>query len=426
VATNLAIPQSQAVASEIPSSQVASTSQAAPAVTPTSVTTAAAAATPSSSGDSSVPFLRGVNIGNWLIVEKWMDPTLWSGDFANAVDQWTFDSTPNAAAALQQHWSTWFTASDVKTLSSYGINALRIPIGYWAYDNKDTPFIQGADHYLELAIQWARELNMKVWVDLHGSPGSQNGQDHSGRKGKMLWQQADNLNRSTAVLVTMAKKYGSAMYADVVVGIEIVNEPAASGNVSFATSQQWALDAYHAMKAVTTNPNLVIVTHDSFQGTTTFTPLAKKLDAKDFGVDAHQYQLYTDADNTLTQAQHIAKACGWAKDLQTTKAAMPVYIGEWSALTNVCVNPDGSTTAGTSCSASGCQCVTSEPKTWSKKTVEVVRRYVEAQLDVWEANTMGWFLWGFGGPGGWGIGNLVAAGVMPSPVTERLYPGQCD
>jgi len=363
VATNLAIPQSQAVASEIPSSQVASTSQAAPAVTPTSVTTAAAAATPSSSGDSSVPFLRGVNIGNWLIVEKWMDPTLWSGDFANAVDQWTFDSTPNAAAALQQHWSTWFTASDVKTLSSYGINALRIPIGYWAYDNKDTPFIQGADHYLELAIQWARELNMKVWVDLHGSPGSQNGQDHSGRKGKMLWQQADNLNRSTAVLVTMAKKYGSAMYADVVVGIEIVNEPAASGNVSFATSQQWALDAYHAMKAVTTNPNLVIVTHDSFQGTTTFTPLAKKLDAKDFGVDAHQYQLYTDADNTLTQAQHIAKACGWAKDLQTTKAAMPVYIGEWSALTNVCVNPDGSTTAGTSCSASGCQCVTSEPKT---------------------------------------------------------------
>jgi len=57
--------------------------------------------------------------------------------------------------------------------------------------------------------------------------------------------------------------------------------------------------------------------------------------------------------------------------------------------------------------------------------VEVVRRYVEAQLDVWEANTMGWFLWGFGGPGGWGIGNLVAAGVMPSPVTERLYPGQC-
>jgi glucan 1,3-beta-glucosidase len=394
-------------------------------------TAAAAVPTPASKSNTTIPFLRGVNIGNWLILEKWMEPDLFTGAAAAAVDQWTFDSTPNAAAALQQHWSTWFTASDAKTLASYGINALRIPIGYWAYDATDTPFIQGADHYLELAIQWARELNMKVWVDLHGSPGSQNGQDHSGRKGRVLWQQGDNLNRSTAVLVTMARKYGSAMYADVVVGLEVVNEPAFAGNNSFGVSQQWAADAYRAIKAVATNPHLVVVTHDSFQGPTAFAPVARALGpaaaaARDFAVDTHNYQLYTDADNALTQAEHIRKACAWAADLRAARASLPVYVGEWSALTNVCVHADGSSTAGTSCSASGCQCVSSaDPKAWNVRTVEAVRRYVEAQLDVWEASTDGYFLWTFGGPGGWGLGNLVAAGAMPNPVTERKFPGQC-
>lgn len=68
--------------------------------------------------------LRGVNIGNWLVLEKWMDSTnLFSGPFANAIDQWTFDSTPGAKAALQQHWSTWFTEADVEIIKSWGLNA---------------------------------------------------------------------------------------------------------------------------------------------------------------------------------------------------------------------------------------------------------------------------------------------------------------
>ena len=118
---------------------------------------------------------------------------------------------------------------------------------------------------------------MKVWVDCHGSPGSQNGEQHSGHRGSIDWQQDDNLNRSTAVLVTMAEKYGSMAYADVVVGLEIVNEPAPSGNNSFSTSQQWAVDAYHAIKAVVENQDMVIITHDSFEGPTTFMNIARGL-----------------------------------------------------------------------------------------------------------------------------------------------------
>ena len=57
----------------------------------------------------------------------------------------------------------------MKKLASYGFNALRIPIGYWAFDNSGTPYNTGAADYLDKAIGWARNANMKVLVDCHGS-----------------------------------------------------------------------------------------------------------------------------------------------------------------------------------------------------------------------------------------------------------------
>ena len=93
-----------------------------------------------------------------------MDGDLFSGAFASAVDQYTFDQIPGAQAALEQHWQTFFVESDISDLAATGINALRIPIGFWAYDNAGTPYISGADAYLEKAIGWARNCGMKVWV----------------------------------------------------------------------------------------------------------------------------------------------------------------------------------------------------------------------------------------------------------------------
>jgi aryl-phospho-beta-D-glucosidase BglC (GH1 family) len=53
---------------------------------------------------------------------------------------------------------------------------VRIPIGYWAYDvAPGEPFIQGQHNYLLKAISWAQAYNIKVIIDLHGAPGSQNG-----------------------------------------------------------------------------------------------------------------------------------------------------------------------------------------------------------------------------------------------------------
>jgi len=378
------------------------------------------------SSDASSGFLYGVNVGGWLILEKWMNADTFVNNFANAWDQWSFDSIDGAAAALATHWENYFTESDVKALASHGINALRIPIGFWAYENANTPYVKGADAYLEKAIGWARTYGMKVWVDCHGSPGSQNGYDNSGHAGNVEWQQDGNLDLSITVLKTMAAKYGASSYADVVVGLELTNEPLAGGNNDFATTQSWSVEAYKAVRAAAANKKLIIVMHDAFQGPAVWESTVASANAnKLFGIDTHMYQLYDAYDKTLNQAQHITEACGWASSLSSANALFPVYAGEWSPMSNICVDTNGYTIAGSTCTASGCQCQNVPIAYWNAPMIEQVRRFVEAQMDVFQASTSGYFMWAAKGPGAWGFLNGVSAGVIPSPVTARKYPGQC-
>ncbi|KAL3425867.1 putative exo-beta-1,3-glucanase [Phlyctema vagabunda] len=413
-----------------PSTLIASVSEApSPVVLPSATSTAVSSFTPiRSESSTAIPFLRGVNLGGWLILEKWMGSDAFNGDFSGASDQWSFDSIAGAEAALQAHWSTYFTEDDIKAIAATGINALRIPIGYWAYDNSNTPYIQGADAFLEQAIGWARNSGLKVWVDCHGSPGSQNGFDNSGHSGNVEWQSGNNLEQSISVLKTMAQKYGAAQYADVVVGLEMVNEPISWGSNDFSVTQSWAREAYAAVKSVTENENLIIVMHDSFVTPLAWTDLGGSLiggGSKTFGLDTHLYQLWGETNNAFDQDQHITTACGWASDLATSNAVMPTYVGEWSTATNICVNPDGSTTAGTSCSAAGCQCQSADFDDWNDVMVSTVRKFVEAQLDVFESSSSGYFIWSAKGPGGWGFLKGIEKGTIPNPVTSRQFPSQC-
>ncbi|KAL1306474.1 hypothetical protein AAFC00_005170 [Neodothiora populina] len=376
--------------------------------------------------------LRGVNIGNWLILEKWMGSDLF--DNTDATDQYSFDSTDGAEAKLQEHWSTYFTEQDVAQIASWGLNSVRIPIGYWAYDNTGTPYISGADEYLEKAIGWCRTHGIKVLVDCHGSPGSQNGFDNSGRAGNVAWQSDDNLQLSISILETIAKKYGAQEYADVVFGIELVNEPISWDQNNFETTKQWAQEAYSAVKAAATNPDLNVIMHDGFMGPSEWQEISTLINGdaslaeSKFWIDTHQYQNQEAADSYLTQDQHVEKACNWSSSvLLPASSNLPVIVGEFSAATNICANPDGSTVAGNTCDIDGCQCSANVPiENWNEPLLSATRKFLEAELDTFEGHSRGWFMWSYQGAGAWGYANAVKYGIIGKDVTARNYPGQCS
>ena len=72
------------------------------------------------------------------------------------------------------------------------LNHVRVPIGYWAWGvGPDEPYIQGQLPYLRKAVEWARAHGLKLIIDLHGVPGSQNGYE---LRHYILVERASDLN----------------------------------------------------------------------------------------------------------------------------------------------------------------------------------------------------------------------------------------
>lgn len=142
-------------------------------------------------------------------------------------------NTTGAQAVLERHWDTFINQSDFEYLSSIGINTVRLPIGYWSLGPvycQGTSFEPVADVYTNSwsrvvrAINWAGEAGIGVLIDLHGAPGSQNGQPHSGiSDGKVnFFNNATNQDLTINALTFLTQQLASVTN---VIGIEILNEP---------------------------------------------------------------------------------------------------------------------------------------------------------------------------------------------------------
>lgn len=123
--------------------------------------------------------------------------------------------------------SSFISRDDFEDMRSAGLNALRIPIGYWSVDvQDDEPYVTGQYPFLIQAVQWARELDLQVMIDLHGAPGSQNGQDNSGLIGPVLFPgNSSNADRSLDVIRNLTEEFSQDIYGGVVTAIELLNEP---------------------------------------------------------------------------------------------------------------------------------------------------------------------------------------------------------
>lgn len=394
--------------------------------------------------------IRGVNIGGWLVLEPYITPSIFErfrtncdNDDGIPVDEYHLCQQMGydpAKELLIDHWNTWYTEDDFASISKMGFNLVRIPIGYWAFNTLDSdPYVSGLqEYYLDKAIQWSKKYGLKVWIDLHGAAGSQNGFDNSGLRDQITFPEDDtNLKITLVTIKYILQKYSGPEYIDTVIGIELLNEPLGPSIDINKLKSQYLQPAYDFLRKELGNSDQIIVIHDAFMPNSEWDDFLT-LDQNTYGVvmDHHHYQVFSSGELERNIDQHIQVACEWAD----TKLVEPHWnvAGEFSAALTDCAKwlngvGIGSRYDGTffkdgqtSYPIGSCQ-NNDDINSWSTERKENTRRYIEAQLDTFEKRG-GWIIWCYKTETSieWGVDKLAAYGLFPQPIDARIYPDQCD
>ncbi|KAJ4488063.1 glycoside hydrolase [Lentinula aciculospora] len=279
---------------------------------------------------------QSVNLGSWFVQEQWMVPSVFECAAEPKIAEIDIaNGGCNPQAILEKHWDTFITQEDFNYLASIGINTVRLPIGYWSLGPnfvQDTPFANVSSVYenawphVVRAINMAEASNIAVIVDLHGAPGSQNGQPHSGiSDGKEnLCTNSTYQEKTFQVIGYLASEL---CFVSNVAGIQLLNEPEdCSELANFYTL------ATNVVRNACSVPDFPVYLHDGFDLDRFENYVSAK--APDFSVqDHHSYFVYTPQDDAEPADNHTT-------DVQTTVTTqlasandtLPhnLIVGEWS------------------------------------------------------------------------------------------------
>ncbi|GAA5897492.1 uncharacterized protein JCM6883_006718 [Sporobolomyces salmoneus] len=388
--------------------------------------------------------IRGVNLGGWLVTEPWITPSLFAATGnASVVDEWTFCESlgfNEAKRRLTSHWDTWYTEADLKEIASYGLNTVRIPIGYWAFERqKGEPYVNGQWPYLLKAIGWARKYGLKVHVDVHGAPGSQNGFDNSGRRGTITWQTSQkNVQRTLNVVTKLSQEFAKSKYRDTVTVIQALNEPAGfepTGKV-LEVYRQFAYDSYGRVRypSGSTPSDVVLSLHDAFQPLSVWEKSFPSPQFEGVALSDHPYFVFNSNDLKKTDQQRISTICGMKENYAQSQRNLWTVLDEFSAATTDCAGSlngrgigsryDGSYPGSTKIGS--CTGKTGNGATFSKAYKTSLGKSWAAQTQVWET-TSGWISWCFKAENAddWSYQAGVKYGWIPRDLNKPIYPNLC-
>ncbi|OZJ01521.1 hypothetical protein BZG36_05463 [Bifiguratus adelaidae] len=349
--------------------------------------------------------IRGVNLGGWLVLEPFITPSLFTqfDPKLNVRDEWSFCTALGPEEARRQlirHYDTFVTEADFKHISELGLNHVRIPIGHWAIETQPPePYVEGvAWNFLLRALNWARKYGIRVMIDLHTAPGSQNGFNHSGHSGKIGFLKGvsgtTNGNRTTTILVEMTRRLNQHQWANVVPLFDVLNEPAII-RMNKTVVGEWYKSAYAAVRAQT----------GCLGGFMPQPPFENVM------LDLHPYYVFDRGLMSIPYAEKLTFPCtDWRRSIiNATKHFGPTIVGEftsaftdWGPYLNGIVNAssagarwDGTLNAGLPPICPNCTCADeTDYASWTDSFQADMRTFVERQMDAYEMG-WGWFFWNF-------------------------------
>lgn len=390
--------------------------------------------------------IRGVNIGGWLVTEPWVTPSLYNTGNSQIIDEYTFCEQlgrSEATKRLRAHWGSFYKEGDFHTIKSYGLNHVRIPIGYWAFDiSAGEPYVQGQFEYLKKGVEWARRAGLKVMIDLHGAPGSQNGFDNSGRKGPINWAtDPNNLVRTKQALAKLAKEFTQSKYAGTVTSLEALNEPAGFANDGHKTlnaAKQYYYDGYTIVRhpnAQGPQSNVLYAIHDAFQPLDTWSTAFPPAKYQGLALDTHIYTVFDSSSLRKNDDARVATYCRMADGFARSNSAIWTFVGEFTPAPTDCAprlngQGTGARYDGTfpdSKRLGSCQGKSGSARSFSKEYKTSLARFFEVQTTVYE-KASGWFMWTFKAENAddWSYDAGVKGGWIPRDPGFKAHGNPCS
>lgn len=88
-------------------------------------------------------YMHGVNLGGWL----------------------------SQCGDTKEHYDTFITKDDLKTIRSWGADHVRVPVDYVLVETEEGVYRDEGFGYIQKAIDWCRELGLNMILDLHKTSG---------------------------------------------------------------------------------------------------------------------------------------------------------------------------------------------------------------------------------------------------------------
>lgn len=308
-------------------------------------------------------WIRGVNLGGWLVLERYITPYQFSvtschlkGDFCwypgqvNAppedspeyqlcdlyacrphlienvdgivdfpIDEYTlassFPSKELGAQWLNYHFEHFLKRSDLEAIKEAGATHVRVPVPHFMLEEPraDEPWIAGDRwKYFKRMVHWCREIGLEVWPDLHTTPGSQNGFDNGGQYFNIPtcdhWAYSEeNQERTLNVVRDIALAIKAEGLDDVVTGFGLLNEP-------FTGCDPGIVRNYYnrGLKAVreVLGHKMNIYISDIFEANKFNDGFWQGSSAyENTFLDSHYYQVFAANPRNLSPRGHIAYVC---------------------------------------------------------------------------------------------------------------------
>lgn len=267
--------------------------------------------------------LRGINLGGWLVEEIWMMP--WQpkptagSNLPEVKDHVTLRrvfvkryGTAGAARVFSALRDSWITDADFDRIKGLGFNCVRLP---FLYDLLEEP---NGIRWLDRAIDRAAKRGLYTILDMHGTPGRQSNEHHTGEIGpNALFKEEVYILQTIAVWKHLARRYKGRSE---VAGYDTMNEPTGARDAKQLYEVQDRL--YKAIRSV--DPAKIVIIEDGYKGLDTL-PAPRERGWTNVVLSTHYYHF--DAKNEGDHHTHWDDFAARSAPSLARKGA-PYYVGE--------------------------------------------------------------------------------------------------